>query len=137
MPLGFEDLHQRHHGRVCDFAALEKSLVNVADSSFSQGPDDLHDLQFLVGQRCLPGPHTKKLVLRGAGVKRIFLESYFYGWNPVSTYAYTTTIAPMIDASNTLCFSVKRNSRLSPLDAMDVAAAATATLCSEIILPIT
>ena len=42
--------HHGHHRRVRDLSALEKVFVNLAHRRAATIPDDLHDLEFLIGK---------------------------------------------------------------------------------------
>src|ERR1700735_777206 len=47
----FENFHHGHHGGVCDFAVLQKRLVDIADGGVLALPDQLHNFEFL-GRKC-------------------------------------------------------------------------------------
>ena len=53
-----QNLHHRHHRRVGDVAVLAQRLVDVADGRLLEPPDDLHDGQFLRGERGMGLPHV-------------------------------------------------------------------------------
>jgi hypothetical protein len=67
---GFEDFHHGHDGGVCDFAALEEGLVNIANGGGLALPDKLHDFEFLRGEGGVPGSHIRFVVLINSYVKR-------------------------------------------------------------------
>jgi hypothetical protein len=49
MLLAFEHSQHCQNCRVGDRPVLTQFLINIPDRGFAAGPDDLHDLQFLLG----------------------------------------------------------------------------------------
>src|SRR2546422_10075200 len=57
-----ENPHHGHDSRVSDLAALQELLINLAHGRRAELPDDLHDLELLIGKYGFPAFQFQLLI---------------------------------------------------------------------------